>query len=120
MRVFKTRAFQRWMNKQPLTNEALRAAITEIDNGLVEANLGGFLYKKRLALPGRGKRGSVRSLLAVKRADKAFFLYGFEKNQRDNLEVNELKAYRLIAAILAGYTDSELEERLRDRSLIEI
>lgn len=79
MRVFKTRAFQRCLSKQNLTNEKLLDAVMEIEMGLVDANLGGNLLKKRIALPGRGKRGSVHTLLAVKYGDKAFFLYGFEK-----------------------------------------
>ena len=120
MRVFKTKAFQRWFNKQLLTNEDLLNAISEIEVGLVDANLGSFLYKKRIAIKGRGKRGSVRTLLALKRKDKAFFLYGFEKNQKDNLTINEAKAYKLIAKTLIRFTDRELEERMHDNSLIEI
>jgi len=120
MRVFKTKAFQRWLNKQSLTNEDLSKAVSEIELGLVDANLGGFLYKKRIAFPGRGKRGSTRTLLAVKHGSKAFFLYGFEKNQRDTLTVKEEKAYKLIAKTILGYTDAELKERLNDQSLIEI
>jgi hypothetical protein len=120
MRVYKTRAFQRWLSKQVLTDEMLFEAVSEIEQGLVDANLGGFLYKKRIALPGRGKRGSVRTLLAVKHGSKAIYLYGFEKNQRDNLTVNEEKAYKLIAKTVLGYTDGELQERLNEQSLIEI
>ena len=120
MRVFKTKAFQRWLNKQALTNEALTEAVSEIEQGLVDANLGGFLYKKRVALPGRGKRGSTRTLLAVKHGSKAFFLYGFEKNQQDTLTAKEEKAYKLIAKTILGYTDVELKELLHDQSLVEI
>jgi hypothetical protein len=103
-----------------LTNENLLEAVSEIEQGLVDANLGGFLYKKRVALPGRGKRGSGRTLLAVKHGSRAFFLYGFEKNQRDNLTVKEVAVYKLIAKTLLDYSSDELEERLNDKSLIEI
>ena len=120
MRVFKTKAFQRWFNKQLLTNEDLLNAVSEIEAGLVDANLGSFLYKKRIAAQGRGKRGSVRTLLALKQGDKAFYLYGFEKNQKDKLTINEEKAYKLIAKTVVRFTDKELEERLHDNSLIEI
>ena len=119
MRIFKTKAFQRWFNKQLLTNEDLLNAVSEIEAGLVDANLGSCLYKKRIAAQGRGKRGSVRTLLAVKQGDKSFF-YGFEKNQKDNLTINEEKAYTLIAKTVVRFTDRELEERLNDNSLIEI
>lgn len=120
MRVFKTRAFQKWLSKQPLTDEMLSKAVSEIDRGLVDASLGGSLFKKRIALPGRGKSGSVRTLLAIKHGYKAFFLYGFEKNQRDSLTAREEKAYKLIAKTILEYTDMELDERLSNKSLIEI
>nr|WP_263469118.1 type II toxin-antitoxin system RelE/ParE family toxin [Stenotrophomonas sp. CFS3442] len=32
-----------------------------MEGGLVDADLGGGIFKKRVALPGRGKRGSVRT-----------------------------------------------------------
>lgn len=63
--------------------------------GLVDADLGGHIFKKRVALEGRGKRGSVRTLLAYKVADKAFFVYGFAKNTRANISDRELKALKL-------------------------
>lgn len=120
MRIFKTKAFQRWLNKLPLTDAVLSAAILEIERGLVDAHLGGFLYKKRVRMPGHGKRGSVRMLLAVKHGSRAFFLYGFEKNQRDTLTMKEEQAYKIIAKTIMAYTDTELAERLNDKSLIEI
>ena len=47
--------------------------------GLVDADLGGSLFKKRIPVPGRGKRGSARVIVATKRTDRWFFLYGFER-----------------------------------------
>jgi hypothetical protein len=38
-------------------------------NGLIDADLGGGIVKKRIALPGQGKRGSTRTLLATNRND---------------------------------------------------
>ena len=59
-RIFKTRHFQRWMRKTDLLDEMLVNAVVEMANGLIDADLGGGVLKKRVALPGRGKRGSVR------------------------------------------------------------
>ena len=49
--VFKTRHFARWMRKTELTNEALCEAVREMLLGLVDADLGGHVFKKRVALP---------------------------------------------------------------------
>lgn len=55
------------------------------------------MVKKRVAVGGRGKSGGVRTLLAYKVDDKAFFVYGFAKNARANISANELKALKRLA-----------------------
>ncbi len=57
-------------------------AVSEMERGLVDADLGGGVVKKRVALPGRGKRGGARTLVATNRGDRWFFVYGFEKSVR--------------------------------------
>ena len=84
-RVFKTRQFAKWMRKTDLRDDALCMAVTEMVNGLVDADLGGDVLKKRVALPGRGKRGGVRTLVATRRASRWFFVFGFEKNDKANV-----------------------------------
>jgi hypothetical protein len=60
-RVFKTRHFSRWMRKTELTDSVLCAAVTEMVQGLIDADLGGGVVKKRIALAGRGKSGGART-----------------------------------------------------------
>jgi hypothetical protein len=55
-RVFKTRHFSRWLRKTDLTDAALCQAVKERVAGLVDADLGGDVLKKRVALPGRARR----------------------------------------------------------------
>ena len=71
MRVFKTKAFHKWAAQERLTDVVLRAAAKEMAQGLIDADLGGYVVKKRAALPGRGKSGEVRTLVAFKRGSKA-------------------------------------------------
>ena len=61
MRVFKTRTFCRSMKRSGLADPALWAAVLEMTHGLIDADLGGQVVKKRVALPGQGKRASVRT-----------------------------------------------------------
>ena len=63
MSVFKTRAFNRWSEKAGVSDTALLKAVADIERGLVDADLGSHLFKQRVALPGRGKSGSTRTLL---------------------------------------------------------
>ena len=83
MRVFKTRWFHRWARKERLSDEALVSAVGEMEQGLIDADLGGNVYKKRVAFPGRGKSGSTRTIVAYRVEDKAFYMYGFAKNKRN-------------------------------------
>ena len=74
-----TRHFSRWLGKTELSVEALCRNVEEMERGLIDANLGGGIIKKRVALPGRGKRGSARTLVATNSANRWFFVFGFEK-----------------------------------------
>ena len=91
-----------------------------MEQGLVDANLGGGVVKKRLALPGRGKRGGARTLVATNKGDRWFFLFGFEKNERANITAEELEGLREITRQLLGMTSEQLDEAVRDGSLQEI
>jgi hypothetical protein len=91
-RVFKTRYFSRWMRRTELTDSALCAAVAEMTKGLIDADLGGGVVKKRVALPGRGKSGSARMLVATNKASRWFFVFGFEKNERANVSAKEVEA----------------------------
>ena len=91
-----------------------------MEQGLIDANLGGGIVKKRLALPGRGKRGGARTLVATNKGNCWFFLFGFEKNARANISVEELEGLREIAKQLLGMTSKQLNEAIRDISLQEI
>lgn len=120
MRIFKTKLFSRWAEDEGMTDEALREAVGEVVAGMVDANLGGHVYKKRIGLNGRGKRGGVRTLIAFRIDDKAFFLYGFAKNERDNISGKELKALRLLAGQYLGYSDVALKKAVKAGELIEV
>jgi hypothetical protein len=119
-RVFKTRYFSRWMHKTELTDSALCAAVTEMVAGLVDADLGGGVVKKRVALPGRGKSGSARTLVAANKGNRWFFVFGFEKSERANISAKEVEAVQRIAADLFVLSTSELDTHVTTEALKEI
>ncbi len=120
MRVFKNKWFQKWAAKEGLDDEVLRAAVEEMENGLIDAELGGHVVKKRVALQGRGKRGGTRTLVVYQQANKAFFVYGFAKSERANISGKELKALKLLATQLLGYTNPALVKAIEAGELIEV
>jgi len=60
----KRKDFARWQAGERLPDDTLCKAVKEMENGLVDADLGGFLYKKRVARPGGGKSGGYRTVLS--------------------------------------------------------
>lgn len=119
MRVFKTRWFHRWAAREGLTDAVLTVAAMELERGLADA-LGGYVFKKRVALPGRGKRGGARTLIAYRSGTAMFFMYGFPKNERANITNEELKALRLLARELLSYSEHSLATAVVAGELIEV
>ena len=119
-RAFKTRSFDRWLRKTELTDALLCAAVAEMEQGLVDANLGGGVIKKRIAVPGRGKSGGARTLLATNHKNRWFFVFGFEKNVRANISDNELEALQDIAADLLALGSTQLNTAVTEGKLLEI
>lgn len=120
MQVYKSKWFSKWADKEDLTDQDLSAAVKEMVNGLIDADLGGHVMKKRVALQGKGKSGGTRTLLAFKVGDKAFFMYGFAKNQQDNISSKELKALKAMAKQVLGYTPAQLRVVLNAGEFIEV
>lgn len=108
------------MRKVGLTDKALRRVILEMSQGLVDADLGGCVMKKRVALSGQGKRGAARVIVATRREDRWFFLYGFEKNERANIDKDELRVFQEVAKDLLGFDDRQLARALGAGELIEV
>ncbi|MDR0552371.1 MAG: type II toxin-antitoxin system RelE/ParE family toxin [Spirochaetaceae bacterium] len=90
----KHRVNQRFPTKAAITDDDLRNAAKEIETGLVEANYGGDVYKKRIARKGEGKRGGYRSIVFFKHGDKLFFVYGFAKSKRDSIDEKEERQFK--------------------------
>lgn len=119
-RVFRTRTFTRWMQKAGLADDSLVQAVSEMAQGLVDADLGGNVVKKRVALPGRGKRGGARTIVATNLGDRWFFLYGFGKNERANIDRDELKFFQEVAKDLLGFDDRQIAKALSAGEIVEV
>ena len=108
------------MRKSGLTDAVLCEAVQEMSEGLVDADLGSGIVKKRVGLPGRGKRGGARTLVATNRGTRWFFVFGFEKNVRSNISDGELEALQSLAADLLSRTSEQLDLAVADGTLQEI
>lgn len=120
MRVFKSKDFKKWSKKEGINDADLLKAVMEMNNGLYDANLGGNVYKKRISCKGKGKRGGVRTILAFRAREKAFFIYGFSKSRQANITDNDEAALKQLAAIYLGFTEKQLNIAADTGDLTEV
>lgn len=120
MEIFKHRSFHQWATSEDLMDHTLKKAIEEMKKGLYEANLGSGLYKKRIALSGKGKRGGYRTLIAFKEEKRAFFIYGFAKNVCDNISESEKTIYRQLAKDLLNMDAIAIRKMMDNGKLFEV
>ena len=109
MRIYKLRAFAKFARKLRISNNDLRAAVEEIEQGKVEAKLDRFLVKKRWARPGKGKRGGFRFVIAYRKNFRTVFLFGFAKSDQDDLSPEQETKAKVLAEQLVGRTDEDAE-----------
>ena len=108
------------MSKAGLADADLCQSVTEMEAGLIDADLGGQVVKKRIALPGRGKRGGARTIVATNRGDRWYFIFGFGKNERANIDKNELRALQELASDLLGQDAAGIIAALKADELVEL
>jgi hypothetical protein len=120
MRIFKNKVFNKWARNEGLTAGNLKAIAAKMADGDTSGSLGKKVFKKRVALDGRGKRGSTRTLIAYESDGNVFFIYGFAKNKRATISPIELIALQKLAGEYLAYTDKELNKAVDEKVLIEI
>lgn len=92
MRIFKTKGLVRFARRQRITDRSLVEAIERADRGLIDADLG----------------------------DRAVFLYGFAKNERDNIDPDELLTMREIGAAWLAAEPGRIDQALAEEILQEV
>jgi len=120
MRVFKNKPFARFAGHEGIDDDSLCEAVRRAEKGLIDADLGGGVIKQRLARVGQGKSGGFRSVILFRQAERAFFVYGFAKNDRANIKQNELKAFVKLADQMLGYDDTALAAAMKNGTITEI
>ena len=87
---------------------------------MIDADLGGGVIKQRIARPGGGKSGGFRTIILFRTAERAVFIYGFRKNERNNIRDDELTEFRRLATVMPAYSDCELATAIESGALIEV
>ncbi|MDD2901642.1 MAG: type II toxin-antitoxin system RelE/ParE family toxin [Syntrophales bacterium] len=120
MRIFKTKWFGRFARDERISNDSLRQAIERAERGSVDADLGGGVIKQRVARAGQGRSRGYRVLIAYRDGDRAVFLYGFAKNERENIGDDELVTLKEIATAWLEADVERLEHAISEGILQEV
>jgi hypothetical protein len=116
----KTHAFARFARQESMPDGALANAIRQAERGLIAARLGGGLIKLRIARSGTGKSGGYRTIIAYSAGRRAVFLFGFAKNQRDNLTPVQLADLKMVGRDLLALTEHQINEAVAASQLQEV
>ncbi len=119
-RIFLTHWFRKFTRKERLSDAVLCEAIDRAEQGSVDAELGGGLIKQRVARSGQGRSGGYRTLIAWREEDRAVFLYGFAKSDRDNLEPAELAQYVKLAGEVLAMTETQIAALIESKRWHEV
>lgn len=103
-----------------MTDVSLIEAITRAERGLVDADLGHGLIKQRIARAGGGKSGGFRTIIAYRQGDRAVFLYGFAKNEHDNVGVSDLRKLADYGSMLLDLSETEAAKMVAQESIWEV
>jgi hypothetical protein len=120
VRVFKYARFSRFARKEGITDNELLEIVDQLEGDQADANLGGDVYKVRVARQGEGKSGGYRVIVYFRNEFRTFFVYGFPKSDRDNINEEELKSFKDDAKEDFELTDAKINVWLKRRTLIEI
>jgi hypothetical protein len=120
VRIFKTKWFARYVRQEHVSDHGLRDAIERAERGLVDADLGGGVIKQRVARTGQGRSGGYRMLIAYCSGNRAVFMYGIAKNDRGNIDEDELTTLRNIGAAWLAAQPEELVHAIKEGILEEM
>lgn len=115
LRVFALKGFARFARRMHVSDEVLWKTVLSPP----DADLGGGLYKFRIARPGEGACGGGRALVALKVGRRAVSMFGWEKKDMENITPRELKVYRLLAKRYLEFTEDEICIAVNDGTLLE-
>ncbi|MCI5764756.1 type II toxin-antitoxin system RelE/ParE family toxin [Actinobacillus porcinus] len=120
MRIFKSRYFDKFARKAKISDKTLQNAITEIENGLIDADLGSGVYKQRLPKQGRGKSKGFRSIILYKTAQFSLFVYGFDKKDQQNISAEDEMKFKALANVVLNFSPVQIQSAVDNQEFIEI
>ncbi|HEJ7172163.1 type II toxin-antitoxin system RelE/ParE family toxin [Serratia marcescens] len=115
--IYLTKTFQGFAAREHISDATIVKAAREMQRQLYDASLGGYVYKKRIARAGAGKRGGYRVLIVFRDEERLFFMRGFAKSERENISTDELQGLKHLAALYLDYSPFRLYQLVNNKEL---
>lgn len=120
MNKLSTKWFRKWAKNANLNNKTLLKAINNLEAGLSSSGLGNHLYKVRIKREHSGKSSGFRTIIVYKENERAIFLYGFGKNEKENIDKVELQYFKKLGNDLLGLTANQLKKYVVQEILFDL
>jgi len=120
LRIFKNAWFVRFARRENIRDAVLVDAVARAARGDIDADLGGGVIKQRIARPGQGKSGGYRSIILFRKGARAFFVYGFAKSDRENIQDDELEKFKTLAKAWFALPDKQIEAMVKNNAITEV
>ena len=120
MEIYQTKRLARFARRERIADRRLLEAIARAERGLIDADPDGGLIKQRVACAGQGRSGGFRMLIAYRAGNRAIFLYGFAKRERENIDPNELLTLREIGAAWITADTRRIARAIEEDALQEV
>jgi len=120
MKRLSTKWFKKWSKKVKLTNDDLLGAISDLEDGLSTTALGSHLFKVRVKREHSGKSSGFRTIIVYQENEKAIFLYGFGKNEKENIDKSELQYFKKLGSDFLALNSEQLGESIGQKILFDL
>ena len=120
MQILKNAWFERFAKKEKISEDMLKAVIENAQKGLIDADLGNGVIKQRISRPNQGKSGGYRSIILYLQGDKAVFVYGYAKSQKNNIRSNEKQAFKDMANYVFALSKAQIKALVDNKQFFEV
>ena len=125
VKIFVTDEFEEFMKLANVNDSMINQVAKELDGGLHDGNLDmNKLFKKRIASPGISKRNANRSVVALQKGDRIFFIAGWRKcdipKKGKEIPNKLLEAYKLFGESLRNLTEEQIQTNILEKLLREV
>ena len=113
MQIFKNKWFSKFAKEEGIQDKELCETVRDAEKGLIDADYGGGVIKQRIARPNEGKSGGFRSIILYRQGEKAFFVFGFPKKNKDNIKIDEVRWFKKMAKSTFALSEDQLEKLIK-------